>query len=174
MFGILEATIYFWISFSVLHLLACFYLTVQVYYLGYWKMDRGVVSRVFNSCLGDCRVGIVNALTPTYKGRMVLLVIANACNWALAVLGVYHHERDFAIYLLAIFMSNTALYFIFYVVMKLMHKERINTQAVIFLMLSLSCAVAAMYFFLHKSISWAVSVLVPITIHLNNPFVSSY
>lgn len=88
---------------------------------------------------------------------MVALIIINIANIALATFAVYHHERDFAIYLLGIFMLNTLLYFTFYIAMKLLHKERVNIQATIFLIISLSCAASAMYFFLRKSISWAVS-----------------
>lgn len=61
-------------------------------------------------------------LIPTHRGRMVLLLLGNACNWGLAVLGMYHHERDFATYLLGVFMSNTMLYFFFYIVMKVSDK----------------------------------------------------
>lgn len=40
---------------------------------------------------------------------------------------------------------------------QLLHKERMPLQSFNYLILCLSCACAAMYFFYHKSISWAVS-----------------
>ncbi|KAF2899903.1 hypothetical protein ILUMI_06286, partial [Ignelater luminosus] len=155
MIGVLEANIYFWIGFTILHIVVCLILSAQIYYFGYWKLDQGVFKRVYHSFIHDFLAGSWSVLKPVYKGRYILLIMGNLCNWALAVVGIYHHERDFATYLLAVFMSNTLLYFIFYIIMKLLHKERINLQAFMYLLLSLVCACCAMYFFYHKSISWA-------------------
>lgn len=46
-----------------------------------------------------------------------MLVLANACNIALAVWGNIH-QKNFAMFLLAILMSNLILYTLFYIVMK--------------------------------------------------------
>lgn len=63
--------------------------------------------------------------TARYKGVLVAMfafdcdtVLGNVCNWALAVLGLMYHLRDFATYLLSIFMANLLLYCLFYIVMK--------------------------------------------------------
>ncbi|KRT79415.1 hypothetical protein AMK59_6962, partial [Oryctes borbonicus] len=74
--------------------------------------------------------------------------------WMLAGFGITY-RIDFALYLLGLFMLNTVYYFIFYIIMKLMYKERITGLTVVFLVLSLTCAVTSMYCFLHKSISWS-------------------
>lgn len=114
--------------------------------------------RVFHTFANDFRSGPVNVIKPVYKGRMALLVIGNVCNWALAIAGLLHHDRDFATYLLAIFMSNTLLYTLFYIVMKVLHKERIMAHAVTFIILATLTWATAMYFFINKSISWAVRI----------------
>jgi hypothetical protein len=155
MIGILEGNLYFWIFFTVIYLLSCFYLSVQIYYMGCWKLNRGLLIRVWRICVYDFWSGPLNIIKPIYKARMCLLIIGNLCNWALAVWGVYRHQKDFALFLLAIFMSNTLLYFFFYIVMKCIHKERVNKLSLFFLLISVLCAASAMYFFLHKSISWS-------------------
>lgn len=81
-------------------------------------VDTGICKRVYRSFVYDFHASSWGALKPVHKGRMALLVTGNLCNWALAVYGTYHHDRDFATHLLSVFMSNTMLYFIFYTIMK--------------------------------------------------------
>nr|CAD7449892.1 unnamed protein product [Timema bartmani] len=81
----------------------------------------------------------------------------NVCNWALAVYGLLYHLGDFATHLLMIFMANLMLYCIFYIVMKLCNHERILPQPLIYIILAFTTWVAALYFFLNKSISWALT-----------------
>ncbi|KAK4877903.1 hypothetical protein RN001_010409 [Aquatica leii] len=157
MIGVLEANLMFWILFTVLHLSLCLIMTAQIYYFGYWKLDKGVFLRVWQVYRHDFWASPRTVLRPLHKGRMVLLVLGNLSNWGLAVAGIYNHERDFATYLLAVFMCNTMLYFIFYIVMKLLHKERIKLQPLMYLVLSIICAISAIYFFYNKSISWALT-----------------
>ncbi|XP_025835395.1 SID1 transmembrane family member 2-like [Agrilus planipennis] len=151
------SNIYFWILFTILHIITCFILTAQLYYLGNWKFDKGMVRRRFQIIANDFRSGPLNILKPLHRGRMVLLILGNIVNWLLAGYGLYKHEKDFALYLLAILLCNTMLYFLFYLVMKVLHKEKINVQTILFLTLMLTCAVSAMYFFIHKSISWELT-----------------
>lgn len=160
MVGILEANIYFWSAFTVLHLSICWYLTAQVYYMGSWSLQPiRTCQNVYSSISENCRSrqGILWLITPTYKRRFILLFLGNAINWLLASWGIYQHNKDFAIYLFIVFMSNTLLYFVFYTVMKIVYKERVNALAWTFLVLSLICAGASMYFFVNRSISWALT-----------------
>ncbi|KAF5287334.1 hypothetical protein FQA39_LY15937 [Lamprigera yunnana] len=157
MIGVLEANLTFWILFTILHLVICLIMTAQIYYFGYWKIDKDVLKRVWQVYRHDFWASPRTMLRPLHKGRMVLLVLGNLSNWGLAILGIYNHERDFATYLVAVFMCNTMLYFIFYIIMKLLHKERIKLQPLMYLILSLLCATSAVYFFYFKSISWALT-----------------
>lgn len=59
-----------------------------------------------------------NILKPTYCDRMVLLLLGNIANWALAISGIVTTPIDFASYLLMIFLTNLILYIIFYIIMK--------------------------------------------------------
>lgn len=44
--GVLNGTDYFWIAFTILHLIICLSLTAQIYYMGRWRLDKGLVRRV--------------------------------------------------------------------------------------------------------------------------------
>ncbi|KAJ3650386.1 hypothetical protein Zmor_016489 [Zophobas morio] len=155
MIGILEGNLYFWIIFTIIYVSSCLYLSIQIYYMGCWKLNKDLVIGVWRTCVYEFGSGPLNVIKPIHTARMCLLVLANLCNWALAIWGFYGHQKDFALFLLAVFMANTLLYFFFYIIMKYIHKERVNKLAWFFLALSWLCAASAMYFFLHRSISWS-------------------
>ncbi|XP_069691138.1 SID1 transmembrane family member 1-like isoform X2 [Periplaneta americana] len=157
MSGVLWGTVYFWVGFTVVHLTTCLLLSAQVYYMGRWKLDLGVFRRVFTVLSHDLRASPWHCIKPLYPNRMVLLILGNVCNWALAILGLLYHLRDFATYLLSIFMANLLLYCMFYITMKLCYRERILTQPLIYILLSFASWGAALYFFFNKSISWALT-----------------
>lgn len=144
--GVLNGSTSFWIIFTILHLLICFILTVQIYYMGRCKFDKGAFNRMIlvhvsfsfspslilytcratlivdsitlQTCKHDARCGIWHLLRPVYPSRFIMLVLANMCNVGLAVLGNIYQENNFAIFLLIILMSNLILYTLFYIVMK--------------------------------------------------------
>lgn len=49
--GVLNGSKSFIVVFSILHLLICFFLTVQIYYMGRCKFNRGVFKRVIQVCI---------------------------------------------------------------------------------------------------------------------------
>ncbi|EFN66381.1 SID1 transmembrane family member 1 [Camponotus floridanus] len=155
--GVLNGSTYFWVIFSILHLLICFILTVQIYYMGRCKFNRGVFNRVIQTFKHDARCGIWHLLRPLYPARFIMLVLANLCNVGLAVFGNMYHEGNFATFLLAILMSNLILYTFFYIVMKLCHRERILLTPGMYIVLSMLFWGAALYFFVNKTISWALT-----------------
>ncbi|XP_015588840.1 SID1 transmembrane family member 1-like [Cephus cinctus] len=155
--GVLNGTDYFWIIFTIIHLSVCLALTAQIYYMGRWRLNGGTIRRVIMTMKHDARAGIIYLLRPMYCGRLILLIIANLCNVGLAVVGNMHHEKDFATFLLAILMSNLILYTFFYIIMKICHKERILIKPFIYIFISCLTWAAALYFFIRKSISWALT-----------------
>ncbi|XP_011702065.1 PREDICTED: SID1 transmembrane family member 1-like isoform X2 [Wasmannia auropunctata] len=155
--GVLNGSKTFLIIFSILHLLICFFLTVQIYYMGRCKFDRGVLKRVIQRFRHEARCGIWHLLRPLYPARFIMLVLANLCNVALAVFGYMYQQGNFATFLLAILMSNLILYTFFYIMMKLCHRERILLTPAIYIFLSMLFWGAALYFFVHKTISWALT-----------------
>uniref|UniRef100_A0A8C3UQQ0 SID1 transmembrane family member 2 n=1 Tax=Catharus ustulatus TaxID=91951 RepID=A0A8C3UQQ0_CATUS len=105
----------FWIVFSVIHIVATLLLSTQLYYMGRWKLDSGILRRILHVLYTDC---VRQCSGPMYVDRMVLLVMGNIINWSLAAYGLIVRPNDFASYLLAIGICNLLLYFAFYIIMK--------------------------------------------------------
>ncbi|KAJ0183005.1 hypothetical protein K1T71_000981 [Dendrolimus kikuchii] len=151
--GVLNANFYFWIAFTALHLITCLIMTFQIYYMGRFRLDGGVVYRAMRELISRPLV----AITPTYCGRCVLLIIANLSNWAIAAYGVSQHSRDFASHLLLVLMSNLFLYTLFYIVMKLLHRESIRWYSWVFIVLTYANWFGSSYFYLDQSTNWALT-----------------
>ncbi|XP_045538536.1 SID1 transmembrane family member 1 [Papilio machaon] len=151
--GVLNANFYFWVGFTVLHLFTCLVMTFQIYYLGRFRFDCGVLCRAVREVALRPRA----AVTPARCGRCVLLLLANFANWALAAYGVAQHSRDFASHLLLVLMSNLFLYTLFYIAMKLLHRESIRWYSWVFIALTYSVWFGSSYFYLDLSTNWALT-----------------
>ncbi|NXA04854.1 SIDT2 protein, partial [Sapayoa aenigma] len=141
----------FWIIFSVIHIVATLLLSTQLYYMGRWKLDSGILRRILHVLYTDC---IRQCSGPMYVDRMVLLVMGNIINWSLAAYGLIVRPNDFASYLLAIGICNLLLYFAFYIIMKLRSGERIK---LIPLLCIISTSVVwgfALFFFFQGLSTW--------------------
>lgn len=141
----------FWIVFSVIHILATLLLSTQLYYMGRWRLDSGVLRRVLNIIYTDC---IRQCSGPMYVDRMVLLVMGNIVNWSLAAYGLIERPNDFASYLLAIAICNLLLYFAFYIIMKLRSGERIQCLALVCILFTAVVWGFALYFFFQGLSTW--------------------
>ncbi|NXN14341.1 SIDT2 protein, partial [Indicator maculatus] len=141
----------FWIIFSIIHIVATLLLSTQLYYMGRWKLDSGILRRILHMLYTDC---IRQCSGPMYVDRMVLLVMGNIINWSLAAYGLIVRPNDFASYLLAIGICNLLLYFAFYIIMKLRSGERIQ---LIPLLCIISTSVVwgfALFFFFQGLSTW--------------------
>lgn len=141
----------FWIVFSVIHILATLLLSTQLYYMGRWRLDSGVLRRVVYIIYTDC---IRQCSGPMYIDRMVLLVLGNIVNWSLAAYGLIKRPNDFASYLLAIGICNLLLYFAFYIIMKLRSGERIKWLALVCILFTAVVWGFALYFFFQGLSTW--------------------
>ena len=102
-------------------------------------------------------------LKPLYPDRLILLLIMNGFNWGLAGKGLKDATEglaagtvtsDFASHLLTVFILNVLLYTSFYIVMKLLHGERLGLQPFLYLLFSMMSWCGAGYFFFNMSTSW--------------------
>uniref|UniRef100_A0A8C2A320 SID1 transmembrane family, member 2 n=1 Tax=Cyprinus carpio TaxID=7962 RepID=A0A8C2A320_CYPCA len=141
----------FWIVFSVIHILATLLLSTQLYYMGRWRLDSGILRRMLNVIYTDC---IRQCSGPMYIDRMVLLVMGNIVNWSLAAYGLIKRPNDFASYLLAIAICNLLLYFAFYIIMKLRSGERIQCLALVCILFTAVVWGFALFFFLQGLSTW--------------------
>lgn len=160
MLGVTQSSIPFWIFFTGCHVITCFIVSIQIYFMGRWKVDGGLVKRIYQMIVHDLSslfTGAWYGLKPTYPDRMVLLVIFNFINWGLSIYGVLvmaQRDADFAGFLLGVFIINLLLYCAFYILMKLRHGERICRQSLTYSLLACLCCAPAMYFFLNKNTTW--------------------
>ncbi|XP_039987705.1 SID1 transmembrane family member 2 isoform X1 [Xiphias gladius] len=141
----------FWIVFSVIHILATLLLSTQLYYMGRWRLDSGILRRMVYVIYTDC---IRQCSGPMYIDRMVLLVMGNIVNWSLAAYGLIERPNDFASYLLAIAICNLLLYFAFYIIMKLRSGERIQCLALVCIFFTAVVWGFALYFFFQGLSTW--------------------
>ncbi|XP_045508706.1 SID1 transmembrane family member 1-like [Colias croceus] len=151
--GVLNANFYFWVAFTVLHLVTCLVMTFQIYYLGRFRLELGAVCRAARSLIRRP----LAAVAPARAGRCVLLLLANLANWALAAYGLTQHSRDFASHLLLVLMSNLFLYTLFYIAMKLLHRESIRWYSWVFIALTYTIWFSSSYFYLDLSTNWALT-----------------
>ncbi|XP_060744539.1 SID1 transmembrane family member 2 isoform X4 [Tachysurus vachellii] len=141
----------FWIVFSVLHIVFTLLLSTQLYYMGRWRLDTGILRRIFHVIYTDC---IRQCSGPMYIDRMVLLVMGNIVNWSLAAYGLIKKPNDFASYLLAIAICNLLLYFAFYIIMKLRSGERIQCLPLVCILFTAVVWGFALFFFFQGLSTW--------------------
>ncbi|XP_036075256.1 SID1 transmembrane family member 1 isoform X3 [Rousettus aegyptiacus] len=148
--------VWFWAIFSVIHILASLALSTQIYYMGRFKIDvsdtdLGIFRRaamvVYTDCIQQCS-------RPLYMDRMVLLIVGNLVNWSFALFGLIYRPRDFASYMLGIFICNLLLYLAFYIIMKLRSSEKVLPIPFFCIIATAVVWAAALYFFFQNLSSW--------------------
>ncbi|XP_040452633.1 SID1 transmembrane family member 1 isoform X3 [Falco naumanni] len=147
---------WFWVIFSIIHVFASLALSTQIYYMGRFKIDgpdsdlgifRRAVMVLYTDCIQQCS-------RPMYMDRMVLLIVGNLVNWSFAIFGLVYRPRDFASYILGIFICNLLLYLAFYIIMKLRSSEKLLPIPMFCIMATAVVWAAALYFFFQTLSSW--------------------
>ncbi|XP_060092833.1 SID1 transmembrane family member 1 [Heteronotia binoei] len=149
-------SVWFWVLFSIVHVVASLGLSTQIYYMGRFKIDvsepdLGIFRRAFMVLYTDC---IQQCSRPMYMDRMVLLIVGNLVNWSFAIFGLVYRPKDFASYLLGIFICNLLLYLAFYVIMKLRSSEKLLPIPLFCIVATAVVWAAALYFFFQNLSSW--------------------
>ncbi|XP_060273730.1 SID1 transmembrane family member 1 isoform X4 [Ovis aries] len=142
---------WFWLTFSAVHILASLALSTQIYYMGRFKIDWKMFRRAAVVFYTDC---IQQRSRPLYMDRMVLLIVGNLVNWSFALFGLIYRPRDFASYMLGIFICNLLLYLAFYIIMKLRSSEKILLIPSFCIVATAVVWAAALYFFFQNLSSW--------------------
>ncbi|XP_070262314.1 SID1 transmembrane family member 1 isoform X1 [Myotis yumanensis] len=148
--------VWFWVIFSAIHILASLALSTQIYYMGRFKIevsdtDLGIFRRAAMVLYTDF---IHQCSRPLYMDRMVLLVVGNLINWSFALFGLIYRPRDFASYMLGIFIGNLLLYLAFYIIMKLRSSEKVLPIPLFCIVATAVVWAAALYFFFQNLSSW--------------------
>uniref|UniRef100_A0A8C5KEM2 SID1 transmembrane family, member 1 n=1 Tax=Jaculus jaculus TaxID=51337 RepID=A0A8C5KEM2_JACJA len=136
--------VWFWIIFSVIHILASLALSTQIYYMGRFKIDLGLFRRaamvVYTDCIQQCS-------RPLYMPPSLPPVPS-------ALFGLIYRPRDFASYVLGIFICNLLLYLAFYIIMKLRSAEKVLLAPLLCIVATVVLWAAALYFFFQNLSSW--------------------
>ncbi|XP_046281119.1 SID1 transmembrane family member 1 isoform X1 [Marmota monax] len=143
--------VWFWVILSAIHILASLALSTQIYYMGRFKIDLGIFRRAVMVIYTDC---IHQCSRPLYMDRMVLLIVGNLVNWSFALFGLIYRPRDFASYMLGIFICNLLLYLAFYIIMKLRSSEKVLPVPLFCILATAVVWAAALYFFFQNLSSW--------------------
>ncbi|KAL1234360.1 SID1 transmembrane family member [Trichinella spiralis] len=150
--GVVYNGLPFWIVFSIFYAILIFTLSAEFYYKGQWRIERGAAIRIFKeffSCNKTC-----SWYCPSYPDRMIFLLFGNVLNIAFIIVGIIKQFRDFPLYLVVIFISNLLLYLLFYIAMKMRHKEHLNYRAILLSGLSCISWGFSLLFFLQEQSSW--------------------
>ncbi|XP_052754737.1 SID1 transmembrane family member 1-like [Galleria mellonella] len=149
--GVLGGGSFFWAVFTVLHVFTFLMLSLRIYYIGQFRLEKETLQRAARELRSVPTTGI----KPLYTPRLVMLIIANAVNWAFALYGLLIQSADFASHLLNLLLCNTLMYMIFYLVMKILHGERPRWYVWCFLLGALAAWGPGLYFFMSGSSSWS-------------------
>ncbi|XP_070549049.1 SID1 transmembrane family member 1-like [Ptychodera flava] len=144
--GVVCGTVWFWVTFTILHILVTFVLTTQIYYVEGISRDR----------LGKSFQALRKCSRPKYPARIVLLLVGNVINLSFALYGAIAQPQNFASHLLYVFLANSAWYIGFYITMKYLWGERIlpkSPRTAVFLVLNVVW-VPALYFFVQGLAQW--------------------
>ena len=78
--------------------------------------------------------------------RFMLLLVLNGFTLGMLIYGSYV-KPDFTMWMLGLFIINLAIYFIFYIIQKVLHREKIGWKKWVFLIINQIVLVAAIIFF---------------------------
>ncbi|XP_032204544.1 SID1 transmembrane family member 1 isoform X5 [Mustela erminea] len=148
--------LWFWVIFSAIHILVSLALSTQIYYMGRFKIDGsdtdlGIFRRAAMVFYTDF---VHQCSRPLYMDRMVLLIVGNLVNWSFALFGLVYRPRDFASYMLGIFICNLLLYLAFYIIMKLRSSEKLLPIPLFCIVATALLWAASLYFFFQNLSSW--------------------
>ncbi|KAL0272189.1 UNVERIFIED_CONTAM: hypothetical protein PYX00_005265 [Menopon gallinae] len=148
--GMFVNTPMFWFVFTTVHISTVLYLSTQIYYIG--KLNFGI--KACARYLKETRFTDLLFSKPIYPTRFCLIFMINICNLIIAICALLIGVKDVASYLLVIFIANLMLYTTFYIIMKIVSGEKILLQTILYIILSIICWCAALYYFFNKTISW--------------------
>ncbi|XP_053409225.1 SID1 transmembrane family member 1-like isoform X2 [Mercenaria mercenaria] len=151
--GVVYGTNIFWILFAIVYLGASLVLSVHLYYMGRWQIDRYICNRLWLMIISDW----LKCSRPVYGSRLILLILGNAVNWGIGLYAGITAPSDFASLLLTVFIVNLALYMGFYVFMKMWAREKIPKLTILFILLAAVTWGFALYFFVAHLTTWQLS-----------------
>ncbi|CAG9785356.1 unnamed protein product [Diatraea saccharalis] len=81
--GVLGGGAFFWGVFTVLHVFTILLLSLHIYYLGQFRFEKDIIQRAAR----ELRENPGRGLRPLYTARLVMVLLGNSANWAIALYG---------------------------------------------------------------------------------------
>ncbi|TRY74666.1 hypothetical protein TCAL_00719 [Tigriopus californicus] len=141
--GIFFGTTLFWILALVTYFGLSLVLTSIIYHSGRWSLDWKIFPKLARASYKVIKQRDFHGVS---KKRLVLVIILNLINIFFIVYGAVF-QPGISSFLLGIFIANLLTYAVYYIVMKVYHKERITWTTVIYIVLGVICWIPALYFF---------------------------
>ncbi|CAF0756937.1 unnamed protein product [Adineta steineri] len=142
---------WFWITYAIIHIITSITFTGKIYYIGKLKFTVRVHVHLYRLMKDN---GFFS--WPLYPNRIGILILANLLNMGFAIYGAVYKPESFPNHLLFVFLGNLALYLVYYIIMKAIHREHFTSFSIAFLLLSLMLWISSMYFFYHEVKSYEV------------------
>ncbi|CAF0836871.1 unnamed protein product [Rotaria sordida] len=142
---------WFWIAYAIIHILACLAFTGKIYYMGRLKVTFRVHIHLYRLVKEH---GFFSR--PRYLNRMMILIPANCINIAFALYGAIIQPESFPNHLLFVFLGNLAIYLMYYILMKIIHRENFTRFSIVFLLLAILFWSSSLYFFYQQVKSYEV------------------
>ncbi|CAI2355842.1 unnamed protein product [Caenorhabditis sp. 36 PRJEB53466] len=143
--GVYVHTIIFWILFSIIYVASMLLVSLEFYFKGVWSLNyREIKNTLVYSWASSRRF---SCIVPAYKARFLVILLLNLVNTAVVVYGLDAHPKDFLSFLLIPFIGNLFIYIIYYILMKIIHREEIPTRALALLFFAtVSWTIAGIFF----------------------------
>lgn len=144
---------WFWAFFCTAYMCAIIVAIVHGYNIGVVKYDYKILYNVFKIIsleMTKIAGGEPDRCVPRVRSRLVFLIVSGLVNVALCLLFGITGASGASNYLLAIFILNFKMYFLYYVIMKVLNGEKINTIPKVYGLMALICSIPALYLFTQK------------------------
>ncbi|CAF0800479.1 unnamed protein product [Adineta ricciae] len=149
--GVYFDKLWFWITYCIVHIVTCLTLSAKIYYMGRLKISLRIHIHLYRLMKEN---GFFSR--PRYMNRMGILIPGNFINIGFALYGAIRQPESFPNHLLFVFLGNLALYLVYYIIMKMIHREHFTRFSILFLVLSTCFWASSLDFFYSEVKSYEV------------------
>jgi len=91
--------------------------------------------------------------------RICVFAAGNVANWVLVYFGEnFELKKNFGSYLLTVLLTNLVLYFVFYIMMKLICREKVYSEPLMYIVIGTILWGCSGVFFFSRMTSWTVRI----------------
>ncbi|KAF1748767.1 hypothetical protein GCK72_025234 [Caenorhabditis remanei] len=163
--GVYVHNMIFWIMFSIIYIGSMMLISLEFYFKGIWTLNIRELRNSVRMAWASSRR--LSCIMPAYKARFFVILMLNIVNTAVVVYGLEAHPKDFLSFLLIPFIGNLFIYIIYYILMKMIYREKIPKRALALLFAAVISWTCAGILFNQRVSDW--SKMPAISRELNKP-----